>query len=141
MKDAQVIAVEGDMGDVNLEALLEEHGIDGAGGTLIPIVIPISDLDQIPTVLKNLSENRGAVTDVVKKKLEPPAAEEEPEPELAYPQTELKRLAEENKMLHGQNTELLEMNKQQSGRIKFLNHEFTKLAEGLKEGLEALSNG
>ena len=46
----------------NLEEMLEEHGIDAAGGTLIPLVVPINSLSDLPEALKNLGINAESVS-------------------------------------------------------------------------------
>ena len=73
MTNAQMTVVKGDdFGD--LTKVLEEAGIADTG-TLIPLVIPISSLDDIPTVLGNLGQYSEEVTGTIKEAMRDPEEE------------------------------------------------------------------
>lgn len=102
---AQVIAVEG-MDDI--ASILKEHGIEQpTDGTMVPIVIPIDSLDDLPVALANLGQNSEKVSASIRGELEKPEPEELEEAKVAALLKENEILREDNQKLLGKVEEAL----------------------------------
>ena len=101
---AQVIAVEG-MDDI--ASILKEHGIEQpTDGTMVPIVIPIDSLDDLPVALANLGQNSEKVSASIRGELEKPE-----------PESELDALKKENERLTNKLTGLQEFVRDLHGKL------------------------